>query len=324
MMVKLILSLLVLIPAAVFAQTAAPANYVPLADLPVVQTAPGAPVSLEGYIPGMFQLLIAVAGIIAVVQIVVGGVQYLSTDAIDGKKEGRSRIENAITGLVLAIAAWVILNTINPATVNLTLSIPSPVIPSSPAPTPACPSPDPCMSPGACGAGETCSRNPSPDCSRVCTPIGSRTPCAGGACYSQYPVGSAWPSDATERATLTGYGYTIVSSGGQTCTTVGQAGCTTVHNLGSRAMSGLQWLSQNCSGCALVITGGSEFWLHQSHGPGMNRVDLRYTAGSALDQRIRSGQNVGTTNGCYNSQPAWRLNGATYVLENGNHWHVCY
>jgi hypothetical protein len=51
--------------------------------------------------------------------IVIGGVQYLSTDAISGKNEGRKKIENALGGLLLAILAWLILNTINPELLNI-------------------------------------------------------------------------------------------------------------------------------------------------------------------------------------------------------------
>lgn len=71
----------------------------------------------------MFKLLIGLTAFFAVVMITIGGFQYLSTDAYSGKQEGRAKITNALIGLILAIASYVILNTINPALVNFNLNL---------------------------------------------------------------------------------------------------------------------------------------------------------------------------------------------------------
>ena len=78
---------------------------------------------LEKYVPGMFKLFIGLSAVWAVFMIVLGGIQYISTDAIFKKEEGRKRIENAVYGLVLVIAAWLILATINPALLEFKLEI---------------------------------------------------------------------------------------------------------------------------------------------------------------------------------------------------------
>jgi hypothetical protein len=57
--------------------------------------------------------------------IVIGGFQYISTDAIQKKSEGKERIKNAVLGLVLVISAWLILATINPNLLNINLNIES-------------------------------------------------------------------------------------------------------------------------------------------------------------------------------------------------------
>ena len=44
----------------------------------------------------------------------VGAIQYMTTDAISGKEEGKERITKALLGLLLAVGAWLILSTINP------------------------------------------------------------------------------------------------------------------------------------------------------------------------------------------------------------------
>ena len=111
------------IPYTVLAQKAT--EYSLLAPLPGVETAEGSGVSTaSSYIPGLFKLLIAIAGALAVVKIIFGGIQYMSTDAFTGKNEAKTTIENAIWGLILAISAWLILYTINPKLVEFNLSIP--------------------------------------------------------------------------------------------------------------------------------------------------------------------------------------------------------
>jgi hypothetical protein len=55
--------------------------------------------------------------------IVIGGLQYLSTDAVSGKNDGRARITQALQGLLLALLSYLILNTINPQILNTELTL---------------------------------------------------------------------------------------------------------------------------------------------------------------------------------------------------------
>jgi hypothetical protein len=116
--------------------------YVPLSPLPLTTpstcdpsnpTAETCRTDIEQYLPGIFRLLIASAGALAVIMIVIGGIQYLSTDAISGKSEGKELITNALVGLMLVIGSWILLNTINPKTLEVNLSLQRPVstIPSA-------------------------------------------------------------------------------------------------------------------------------------------------------------------------------------------------
>ena len=108
------------LPFGLFAQTNPASNtgYVPLETVPGV-TQTGTSVNLASYIPAVIKLAIGLAGALAVVMIVVGGIQYLSTDAWFDKKDGVARIKNALWGLGLAISSWLILYTINPHLVTL-------------------------------------------------------------------------------------------------------------------------------------------------------------------------------------------------------------
>lgn len=79
--------------------------------------------ALSGYLQYVFNLGVGIAIALAVVMIVIGGIQYLSTDAIFGKEEGKKKLTNALWGLLLALGAYLILNTINPDILKLNLAI---------------------------------------------------------------------------------------------------------------------------------------------------------------------------------------------------------
>ncbi|OHB14882.1 MAG: hypothetical protein A2431_02955 [Candidatus Zambryskibacteria bacterium RIFOXYC1_FULL_39_10] len=99
-------------------------SYTVLAPLPGVGDSDGK-TTLETYVPAIFKLAIGLSAVAAVLMIVLGGFQYISSDALMKKNEGRERIKNAVFGLVLVISAWLILNTINPNLLNINLNIDS-------------------------------------------------------------------------------------------------------------------------------------------------------------------------------------------------------
>lgn len=88
-------------------------NYKPLVTIPGVTEAEK-PVDLGSYLQGLYQLFYAVAAVTAIVLIIVGGFQYMSTDAIFDKKEGKDRIRRAVLGFLMVLSSWLILYTINP------------------------------------------------------------------------------------------------------------------------------------------------------------------------------------------------------------------
>jgi len=69
-----------------------------------------------------FRIGIALAGMLAVVMIVLGGFQYATTDSLFDKEEGKGKIQNALWGLLLALTTWLIVSTINPALANCTIN----------------------------------------------------------------------------------------------------------------------------------------------------------------------------------------------------------
>lgn len=69
---------------------------------------------LGDYINSLFQIALGILMVLAVVMIVIAGVQYMTIESIYGKSDAKSKIIGAVTGLILSLGIFVILNTINP------------------------------------------------------------------------------------------------------------------------------------------------------------------------------------------------------------------
>ena len=93
-------------------------DYVPLSPLPGTLDSSGKTTNLGAYLPGAFNLLIGMALVLAVLMIIFGGVQYMSTDAVYGKKDGKERINAALLGLLIVLGAFLLLQTIDPNIVS--------------------------------------------------------------------------------------------------------------------------------------------------------------------------------------------------------------
>jgi len=74
---------------------------------------------LGKFINAFVRLAIAIATGLAVVMVVIGGVTYMVTGSISKKANGREMINDALFGLVLALAAFLILQTVNKDLVKL-------------------------------------------------------------------------------------------------------------------------------------------------------------------------------------------------------------
>lgn len=155
------------------------------------------------------------------------------------------------------------------------------------------------------------------------------------------PSTSAWPDDSAVRSVLANDSH-ITFNRPTSCTTIGEQGCTSVYNLNGNAIIELRALDANtCSrrnaigilanNCNVVVTGGTEYWLHQTHGDGTRetstKVDLhKGSSDGVLDNYIKKNGTIPETPCGIRNAPKYQPNGATggtYVDE-GDHWHVCY
>lgn len=74
--------------------------------------------NLNSYLGGIFNLGIVVAAILAVIMIVVAGLEYMTSEAFTNKEAAKNKIKYAIIGLILALGSFLILSTINPDIVS--------------------------------------------------------------------------------------------------------------------------------------------------------------------------------------------------------------
>lgn len=74
------------------------------------------------YLQTIINIAIGVTGAISVIMLIIGGLQYiLSSVSETAKKDAKDRITNSITAILIILSGYLILNTINPNLVNLSL-----------------------------------------------------------------------------------------------------------------------------------------------------------------------------------------------------------
>lgn len=79
--------------------------------------------TITDYLNILFRLGIGICIALAVIMLIIQGVQYMGDESVFGKTEAIGKMKNTIGGLILVLGAWAILNTINPDLVKTTLNI---------------------------------------------------------------------------------------------------------------------------------------------------------------------------------------------------------
>ncbi len=100
-------------------------GYIPLVSLPGVTTS-GQPIKMDTYLSGMIKLIIAVAGTLSILMLVIAGTKYVAASISPiAKKDAIGDIQNALIGLTLVLSSYLLLNTLNPKLVSFSLMLPS-------------------------------------------------------------------------------------------------------------------------------------------------------------------------------------------------------
>ncbi len=88
---------------------------------------PGAdkPTNFVGWVKYIYLLMLYFVGLTAFGVLVYAGFLYMLADTVTSKEDAKKWVFGAISGLILALAAYLILNTINPDLVNWNLEVDS-------------------------------------------------------------------------------------------------------------------------------------------------------------------------------------------------------
>lgn len=245
------------------------------------------------YLGAAYTTILVIATVLAVLVMVVGAIQYIMTETIPGKFQGKSMMISALFGLIIVFGGWLILNTINPNltvfNLNLeTIRTPDGVTTNT-------------FTPGGGGPRPTYEHTPG-DSNRPSGSPASRDRfednSLGVGIYGHVPA-----NEFEVRERLRAEGITINDDGN--CRSTNVSNCKTyVGGLTETQINGVINLKKSCN-CTVIITGAAEQGGHSrnSRHYGGNAVDLR--SNNTLGQFIRSNSNL-----------------FNYSLFEEDHWHV--
>ncbi|MBL7053205.1 MAG: hypothetical protein ISS02_00885 [Candidatus Portnoybacteria bacterium] len=126
--------IILLIFCSLFAIHFALAGYKLEVGLPSVSE--GTKVGLVQYINYLYLFGLSLVGMAALISLVIGGFMYMLSDTVTTTDKAKEYISGAIYGLILALAAYLILNTINPDLVNWSIILPESSTPQTQTQTP--------------------------------------------------------------------------------------------------------------------------------------------------------------------------------------------
>jgi hypothetical protein len=241
------------------------------------------------YLNLMIKIFIGLCAVLAVVMLVIGGIEYMTSELMSSKEAGRERMTNAVLGLLIALGAYALLYTINPNLLNTDLS--------------------------------------SLTDATIEVAVNDAVPQTYDPITKKYRNGATFGASLTGTplqncATNTQIGciplYVTLNNNELECTTIGQKNCTSTIGLDMNKVKTIQW---GCE-CSLVITGGTEWWLHggetgkTTHQNGSTTVDLR--PDPKLNAYLIGNQPL-VANKWYQSPVGQVL----YEVHNGIiHWHI--
>ncbi|MCK5285669.1 MAG: hypothetical protein KAJ58_00365 [Candidatus Pacebacteria bacterium] len=102
------------------------AEYELLTPLPGGPTKVTSDAALGDYLKNIFNLAIGLASVLAVLMIVMGGFKYIISETMYTKNDAKKQIQDALLGLLVALAAFLILKTINTSLTDFNLNLDKP------------------------------------------------------------------------------------------------------------------------------------------------------------------------------------------------------
>jgi hypothetical protein len=298
---------------------------------------------IPSYLNGVFQVTIGLAGILAVVMTVICGIRMMGTASSAAKSEAKACIMRSLIGLGIAIGAWTLLNTINTQLISTNFIVDNQITTSAPAaPGPGVTEAVPTV-PGwyfryQDGANVRYKGPFGTTASTQCVETAKQAKASGTTILPDTATGldcfevRATPISAGEaavRTSICGNSSCVTSIpigiNNSACPYIGAKNCTNVAGLPGSAITAVKNLQSAC-GCNVVISGGTENWLHAggpgSHGPGNEVLDFRKLDGLNnyifLNATKRRASFV-------NDEYLVSLGGVNwwFTNEDAKHWHAC-
>ncbi len=110
---------------AAIASVAHAQGFIPLAPIPgLTEGVTANQAGLANFLNNLYKYLIGLAAVIAVVEIIWGGLLYSTQDVPGSKTNGKEKIQNALLGLVLVLSPVLVFSIINPSILNLSINLP--------------------------------------------------------------------------------------------------------------------------------------------------------------------------------------------------------
>src|SRR5579872_3075987 len=250
----------------------------------------------NGYLQGIFNLMIGVGAVAAFVIITIYGFEYMLTDSLIKKQNSKKWLEDALWGLGLIIFAYAILNTLSPRFVSCTFTLPTPTI----------------------SAPQT-----------VATTVG------GGACtncsagnIAGVPMTQAQIDQSNAvRAGLAASPNNVLTYAGP-CTGTTYTGCVDLNGIQTPTWDGLVALEKLCTSQCVDITGGTEPG-HTTDSCHNNGTCVDIQSNSTVNAAITSQPltpcqtYTAPSGGSYLWEPKGSTCGGT-VPSSNDHWHASF
>jgi hypothetical protein len=111
-------------PAVQTSQPSSGSGFVALAPIPgLTQGVTADQAGLATFFNNLYKYLIGLAAILAVIEIIWGGLEISTKDSVSKQSDGKERITQAIFGLVLVLSPVLVFSIINPSILNLSLNL---------------------------------------------------------------------------------------------------------------------------------------------------------------------------------------------------------
>ncbi len=214
-------------------------SYTPMENIPGFEGVSEFP----EYISAIYKFAIWAIGIAALLMLSIGGFMYFTSAGNTASLEkAKAVIKDSILGIVAVMAAWLLLYVINPDLIRGNLS-----------------------------SMQNIRVSDSNTSTEYIPPIIPVTGNAWPDSAIPFPSGTLLDSEARNRLTNESTGGAIAVNNAN-CTYVGQTGCTSLDGIPSSTIDNL--IAIKNGGIDFMVTGGTEYWLHTTHGPGMSIVDI--------------------------------------------------